>query len=146
MSRIDDVVKELASRLEFILKTKPIILNDLPPVIDEEAVYIIVPKSNNISVQYMLSTDSWISYNIEIFKIAHVQNMNRQGTVVENIYKTLGNANYFMENIIPRRDLFRVIKTANVSDIQYGTDTFVTDTKVYSAYTMNLMMRDVLED
>ena len=146
MSNVSKVINELVCRIEMLTGIRPIVYNTYPAVMDENAIYILSPQEDEITIRPMISSDSWHEFKIEVFKVTHVSNMNRAKDVKENIVQSLEENDSFRKIVVPRFGLLHNIAGSVITEMNYGTSTWVTDTKVFSAYKMTLMFSDVLED
>jgi len=144
MTEISTILKELEFRVKAKSGMDPIVLDDLPPTPKRNELYIISPQRGDISIEHMISSDSWQDFSVDIYAIAHVQNMNRQVVAEENILKSLKETEKVLNTIFPRNE--RLCCSSTVTDAHYGTQTWVTDTQIISASTLRLDFSDTLED
>lgn len=137
MTNIEPFIINLKNKVESEFNVPVVVLESVPSAIDEGVIFIVTPTENEIDVKPYISTNCKMSFPIHIYEVVHVQNVARQNDIQANIITTQFKADSTLHKIFGRINSSRNIAGVNIVDMDFGTTSWVVDTKIYTAYRIS---------
>ena len=145
MTKISEVVEGIKSR--FVSKvnanTKVMVMDDIPAVVDEAGVYIISPSFEQIVQTPYIGGTRYVEYDIRIYGVTHVVDKDYAENVGDNVIEALKIGEQIMEECFPVST--RCIGTAQIVSYSVGSETWIPDGYLLTAYQITLSFVDFIE-
>lgn len=146
MTEINVILINLAHKIREQTNKRVFIMDAIPATVQQDCIYIVAPSSHGISTKHMMGGGSFASYRIAIYEITHVMDANRQEYLDSNIGSTYNKVDSLLHKCFDGFKKDKKIFTANIYRTEYGTSSWVVNTKVYTAYNVTLYIKDIIED
>lgn len=145
MTKISEVVEGIKSR--FVSKvdanTKVMVMDDIPAVVDEAGVYIISPSFEQIVQTPYIGGARYVEYDIRIYGVTHVVDKDYAENVGDNVIEALKIGEQIMDECFPFG--MRDIGTAQIASYSVGSETWIPDGYLLTAYQITLSFVDFIE-
>ena len=147
MSEVHTTLIILKNHIHTITGLPVYILDSEPAAIDSNVIYIVSPEGTTVNRTHMIGTSSFLDYTVTIYQVKHIQDITRQKDIKDNIVETYSSAEESMlGRCFDRFKGYKRIGTANIYECNYGTATWVVNTKLYTSYELTLSIKDIVDD
>lgn len=145
MTKISEVITGIKARFEGAVDehTKVMVMDDIPAVVDEAGVYIISPSFEQITQTPYIGGTRYVEYNVRIYGVTHVVDKDYVGNVGDNVVEALKIGEQIMEECFPVDERF--IGTSQISSYTVGSETWIPDGYLLTAYQITLNFVDFIE-
>jgi hypothetical protein len=145
MTKISDVISGIKDR--FVSKvdanTKVMIMDDIPAVVDVAGVYIVSPSFEQIIQTPYIGGTRYVEYDVRIYGVTHVVDKDRADNVGDNVVEALKIGEQIMEECFPVNE--RYIGTSQIASYSVGSETWIPDGYLLTAYQITLSFVDFIE-
>jgi hypothetical protein len=144
MTKVSDVIKGVKARVDAYVTddTLVFVTDDIPAVVKVGGIYIISPKPQDI-VKTMYMSGDYVEFNVRIYGVVHVIDVNSIDNLGDNVLKALEDAEAFLAGCFPLHD--RRIGGANISQTDCGSDTWVSSATILTPWILNLHFKSYTE-
>lgn len=145
MTKISEVVEGIKSRFVSIVdaNTKVMVMDDIPAVVEEAGVYIISPSFEQIVQTPYIGGARYVEYDIRIYGVTHVIDKDYAENVGDNVIEALKIGEQIMDDCFPID--MRYIGTAQIASYSVGSETWIPDGYLLTAYQITLSFVDFIE-
>lgn len=143
MTEISNVIAGIKARAEENLDAVVMVMDDIPAVVEEAGVYIISPSFEQITHTPYIGGTSYVEYTVNIYGVTHVIDKDTDKNVGENVIEALKIGEDVMNKCFPIGS--RSIGTAQIQSFTIGSETWIPDGYLLTAYQLTLTFVDFIE-
>lgn len=143
MTEISEVISGIKTRMSENLGMMVMIMDDIPAVVEEAGVYIISPSFEQINHTPYIGGTRYVEYNVNIYGVTHVVDKDTAENVGDNVIEALRIGEDVMQKCFPVGD--RYIGTAQIQSYTVGSETWIPDGYLLTAYQITLTFVDFIE-